>query len=260
MAGLTLSQLVNYTSTGSQTSQYVGGVFNKYTAYEFLLPYSGPVMGGCRVMQETTPTGGKEPSAADAQLDAGVLKFSGPGITSQTVGVIQGPVGPIYNSALAASAIQGGATYTLTGAGGTQVGPFTATGTFPASFTSNLSTLTSVNHAQPLTITWSGSGFDVANILIIGSTSVSGGTLGATVSCVVPATPGTFTIPAAAQAYLPSSGTWQIELTAEPNPGGPISSESAMGTQLTPPLVSGGQMDFGGFGGSITHIVGATVK
>jgi len=260
MAGLTLSEITYYTSAGPQVSAYVGGVFNKYTAAEFLLPYSGPKVSGCSIVQETYPTGGKEPSAADAQLDAGILKFSGPEIPAETVGVIQGPTGPVYNTAVPPGSLQGGGTYTLTGAGGTQVGPFSATAVFPSSFTSNLASLTLVNHAQPLTITWSGLGFDLANILIIGDVLTSTTTQGTSVSCVVPANLGSFTVPAAALAYLPSTGTWQIEITAEPNAGGVSSAESATATALTPPLVAGGQVDFGAFTAAIVHIVTATVQ
>ena len=126
-----MGELTFYTGGAAQVSETVGGVINQYTAAAFLLPYSGPKVGGCEILQETYPAGAQEPSGPDAQLDAGTLTFSGPGISSQTVGIIQGPTGPIYNSSLANGSLQGGGTYTLTGAGGTQVGPFTATGTFP---------------------------------------------------------------------------------------------------------------------------------
>jgi uncharacterized protein (TIGR03437 family) len=260
MAGLTIGELVSYTGSGSQISESVGGVINQYAAYQFLLPYSGPKIGGCTVLQETLPAGGKEPSAPNAQLDAGVLKIAGPGVASQTVGVIRGPAGPIYNSTLAQGALQGGGTYTLTGGGGSQVGPFTATATFPVSLTSNLSTLSKVNHAQPLTITWTGSGFDIANILIIGLQAITGGQIETSVSCPVSASLGAFTIPAAAQAYLPAPGAWQVELTAQTYAGGVISAESGTSTALTPPLVGGGQVNFGAFTAYIVHIVSATVQ
>jgi hypothetical protein len=161
---------------------------------------------------------------------------------------------------LANGSLQGGGTYTLTGAGGTQVGPFTATATFPGSFTSNLSSLTTVNHAQPLTITWTGTGFDTVDILIIGDVLTTTTTKGNSVDCVVPANLGTFTIPTAALAYLPASGTWQVEITAAPGQGGATSAESSTSTALTPPLVAGGQVNFGAFTAYIAYIVTATVQ
>jgi uncharacterized protein (TIGR03437 family) len=260
MAGLVLGELTYYTGGTSQVSETVGGVINQYTAAAFLLPYSGPQVGGCRVLQETYPVGGSEPSGPSAQLAAGVLTFSGPGVPSQTVGIIQGPTGPVYNSSLASGALQGGGTYTLTGAGGTQVGPFTATATFPSGFTSNLGSLTTVNHAQPLTITWSGSGFDTVDILIIDDVETSTTVSGNSVDCVVPANLGTFTVPVAALAYLPAPGSWQIEITAAPTQGGQTSAESSTSTALTPPLVAGGNVNFGAFTAYIANIVTATVQ
>jgi len=76
----------------------------------------------------------------------------------------------------------------------------------------------------------------------------------------VPASLGSFTIPAAALACLPSTGTWQIEINAQPNAGGVVSAESSTATALTPPLVAGGQVDFGAFTPAIVHIVTATVQ
>jgi uncharacterized protein (TIGR03437 family) len=260
MAGLVIGELTYYTGGTAQVSESVGGVINQYTAAAFLLPYSGPKVGGCAILQETYPVGGREPSGPSAQLDAGTLTISGPGVSSQTVGIIQGPTGPVYNSSLANGSLQGGGTYTLTGAGGTQVGPFTGTGTFPNNFTSNLSSLTTVNHAQPLTITWTGTGFNVTDILIIGDVLTSTTTHGNSVTCVVPADLGTFTVPVAALAYLPPSGTWQIEITATTNQGGVASAESGTSTALTPPLVAGGQVNFGAFTAYIAYIVTATVQ
>jgi uncharacterized protein (TIGR03437 family) len=259
-AGLLLGEIIYYASTGTQVSEYVGGVFNQYTAYEFLLPYSGPKVDGCTILQETYPAQGKEPSAANAQLNAGVLTINGPGVASEAVGIVKGPTGPTYNTSFPAGTLQGGGSYTLAGAGGSDVGPFTATATFPTSFTSNLSSLTTVNHAQPLTIAWSGSGFNQANIVIIGDVLTTTKTSGNTVQCVVPASLGTFTIPVEALAYLPSTGMWQIEITAETDQGGVVSSESATSTELTPSLVAGGKVDFGGFGGAVLHVVTATVQ
>jgi uncharacterized protein (TIGR03437 family) len=260
MAGLVIGELTYYTGGTAQVSETVGGVINEYTAAAFLLPYSGPKVGGCEILQETYPAGAQEPSGPYAQLDAGTLTISGPGVSSQAVGVTAGPTGPDYYSALASGALQGGGTYTLTGAGGKQVGPFTATSTFPNNFTSNLSSLTTVNHAQPLTITWTGTGFNVTDILIIGDVLTTATTLANSVTCVVPANLGTFTVPAAALAYLPASGTWQIEITATTNQGGVASAESSTSTALTPPLVAGGQVNFGAFTAYIAYIVTATVQ
>ena len=259
MAGLVIGRTTFTTGGQTQSSEYVGGVINQYTAAEFLIPYSGPKVGGCTILQETYPAGSKEPSAPDAQLDAGTLIVSGPGL-SQKIGVISAATGPTYNSTFTTGTLQGGAAYTLTGAGGKQVGPFTATATMPNNFTSNVSSMTTVNHTQPLTITWTGTGFDVANILIIGDVSTTTTISGNAVQCVISAGAGTFTVPTAALAYLPPSGTWQVEITAQPNAGGVFSAESGTATALTPPLVAGGNVDFGAFTPFIGIISSATVQ
>ena len=105
-----------------------------------------------------------------------------------------------------------------------------------------------------------GTGFDVVDILIIGDVLTTTTTKGSSVDCVVPANLGTFTIPTAALAYLPASGTWQVEITAAPSQGGATSAESSTATALTPPLVAGGQINFGAFTAYIAYIVTAKVQ
>lgn len=265
MAGLVIGRSTYTTGSTTTVGEAVGGVFNRYTAAEFLLPYSGPKIGACTVLDERYPANGKEPSAPDALLDAGTLKISGPGL-SANVGVFAGPSGPAYNSALTAGTLQGGGTYTLTGAGGTQVGPFSATATFPSNFTvTNLSSLTAVNRAKPLTVNWTGTGFDQIIILVQGGILTATTTHIVAVSCAVPANLGTYSIPAAALAYLPavaaeSQTVGQVSVTAGPSAGGIASAESGTATSVTANLVGGGQVDFGSFTPYIIFTVGATIQ
>jgi uncharacterized protein (TIGR03437 family) len=264
MAGLAIGESTYTSGSTTIVGEGVGGVFNQYTAAEFLLPYSGPKIGSCTVLQETYPAGGKEPSAPNAQLDAGTLKISGPGL-SQNVAVFAGVTGPAYSSSLAAGTLQGGATYTLTGTGGTQVGPFSATATLPTNFAvTNLSSLTTINRAQPLTINWTGTGFDEISIGVQGAILTATTTQSVVVSCAVPASPGTYTIPAAALAYLPavaagSQNVGQLSVSALHNEGGIASAESSTSTSLTPSLVGGGQVNFGSFSPYISFTVSATI-
>jgi uncharacterized protein (TIGR03437 family) len=265
MAGLVIGRSTSTSGSTTTVGETVGGVFNRYTAAEFLLPYSGPKIGACTVLDQTYPANGKEPSAPDALLDAGTLKISGPSL-STAVGVFAGPSGPAYNSTLTAGTLQSGGTYTLTGAGGTQVGPFSATATFPSGFTvSNLDSLKTINRAQPLTVNWTGTGFDQVIILVSGDTLTSTTTHGVSVSCAVPANLGTYSIPAALLAYLPavaagSQNVGQVSVTAGPNAGGIASAESGTATSVTPNLVGGGQVDFGSFTPYIVFTVGATIQ
>jgi uncharacterized protein (TIGR03437 family) len=256
-AGLSIGRVIGY-------EDLVGGVFNRYTAAEWLLPYSGPKFGLCTVLDETYPAGGKEPDAADAQLDAGTLTISGPGLSSQAIRVLQGATGPGYSSTLPEGTLVGGGTYTLTASGGTQVGPFTVTATMPSNFTvTNLSSLSTINRSQPLTFNWTGTGIDLVYIGVQGGTSTTTTTHGVLISCTVPAGPGTYSIPAAALAYLPavaagSNNVGQISIQA--GPGGTPGGGFTASTSFTPNLVGGGQADFGDFAPYIAYLVSATIQ
>jgi hypothetical protein len=90
--------------------------------------------------------------------------------------------------------------------------------------------------------------------------SVTSGTVSETiVNCPVSASLGSYSIPAAALAYLPA-GTAQITIQAVVSQGGIVSAESSTSTALTPPLVAGGQSNFGSFAGAIGYIVSATAQ
>jgi uncharacterized protein (TIGR03437 family) len=250
---------ITYSMSGGSTTTInsLGGVFNQYTASEFLIPYSGPTFGPCRALQETYPSSAKEPSYPDALLNAGTLQYTGPGVSGTIMGT-SGGAGPVYFSSIT---LQPGGTYTLTGTGGTQIGAFpTISATLPSSFTvTNLSSLTSINRSQPLTITWTGTGLDKVLILVI-DTVISGGMVhGNVVSCAIDASLGTYTIPAAALAYLPA-GSAQVEVEAVKFAGGDISAESGTSTSFTPPLVSGGKTDFGAFTPYLAYLQTAAVK
>src|SRR5712692_1026252 len=54
MAGLNIGQL--FLGGGRPAQDNVGGVINKYTAAEFLIPYSGPKLDACRVLDQTSMT------------------------------------------------------------------------------------------------------------------------------------------------------------------------------------------------------------
>ena len=128
-----------------------------------------------------------------------------------------------------------------------------------------MDSLKSVNRSQPLTVNWTGTGFDHVIIRVQGDMLSGTATHGVTVSCAVPANPGTYTIPAALLAYLPavatgSQGVGQVSVTAGPNAGGIASAESGTATSVTPSLVGGGQADFGSFTPYIVFTAGATIQ
>ena len=247
-------------TSGGTTSTFssLGGVFNQYTAAEFLIPYSGPKFGPCKVLEETYPVGAKEPSYPDKLLDAGTIQYSGPD-GSGNLTTITTAAGTLYGSPL--KTLQPGGTYTLTGLGGPQVGAFsTISATLPTSFTvTNFSSLTTINRSQPLTVSWTGTGFDQVLILLIGGATSSTAVQGVTVSCALDASLGTYSIPAVALGHLPA-GTVQLEVEAVKNSGGEASAESTTSTSFTPPLVGGGKADFGSFTPFLAYIQNAKVQ
>jgi len=94
-----------------------------------------------------------------------------------------------------------GGNFALMATGGKQVGPFTLTAKFPDSFSvANFSSLTTISRSQPLTISWTGSGFDSVQIQINSTTETTTTVNGLVLNCAVPASLGAYTIPAAALA------------------------------------------------------------
>jgi trimeric autotransporter adhesin len=248
-SGLTVGKVAYYTNGVPTNIDGFGGPISRFSAAEWLTMYSGAQIGPCVVLDQTYPVGGKEPSGADAFLNAGAsISMNGPGIpTPGTVTPVINPVGPVYINKPTGAALVAGGTYTISGQGGSQVGPFRATATIPASFSiTNLSSLTSISRSQPVTINWSGTGFD--QVLILFETSATTATTyhGVSMQCAVPAAPGSYTVPAAALAHLlPGSG--QLVVTTATAVPGIVSPESSSGLNATIPLVAGGQIDFGGF-------------
>ena len=122
------------------------------------------------------------------------------------------------------------------------MGPFSASAVFPTSFAAtNFDAMTAINRSKPLTITWTGTGFDTVAIIVSTAVATSTSRHLATLNCFAPAGPGSYTIPAAALAGLSpvgASGTSFGGLAVEAN--GPF------GT-FTATLAKGGQLDLGRF-------------
>ena len=251
MGGLVIGENI----VNGAISYEIGGVINQYTAAEFLIDYSGTKIGNCSVVHETYS--GKEPSAPDAQLDAGSITLSGPGTgTNQTLQ----RQGNFYTGAL--NSITPGGTYTLTATGGSQVGPFTVSVAFPNSFTvTNISSIAAINRSKGLTINWTGSGnFDTVNVLIIDTTETASTVSQTTLSCAIPSSLATYTIPAAALSLLPAASSAQFEVGTTITNGYPEASESTMVPNTVIPLVGGGLVDFGGFGAYIEYVQNVPIQ
>jgi uncharacterized protein (TIGR03437 family) len=231
------------TNTSQETAS--GAVF-KFTSAEWIISHSGPLFGPCRVYDRSYPAGGQDPGIASASLDAGSrIPLTGPNVAAGfALGTTQVSYGPVYTGALTTGTLVNGS-YTLAAPGGTQVGPFNATTTFPSSFTlTNLSSINSIDRTQPLVLNWTGSGFDQVAIVI--STTVATAALRhlTTITCTVPAATGGYTVPSGALAYLSqvaasgaSSGTLSVQGTNQPTFAASVS--------------GGGQFDFASFAGNL---------
>jgi len=232
--------------TSSVTQETASGSVFSFSPAEWITLNSGPLFGDCRVYDRTYPIGGKDPGAPDRNLDAGAkLPLAGPNLAGGSgLGATATAAGPVYLASLTAGTLTGGA-YTLSGTGGTEVGSFSTSTGFPASFTiTNWDSITAINRDSPLTFNWSGSGFD--NVAVVLSTAVVAGGLQhlTTINCTIPAASGAYSIPAAALAYLsavPASGT----------SFGTLSFQGTTTGRFTANLVKGGQTDLGLFGANL---------
>jgi uncharacterized protein (TIGR03437 family) len=220
-----------------------GSVFS-YSPAEWITLNSGPIFGACRLYDRTYPAGGLDPATPDAFLDAGpTLGLAGPNVPAGTVlSTVTSIKGPSYDKLLNTGTLTAG-NYTITGSGGTQVGPFSATAIFPNSFAAtNFDATTAIDRGKPLTITWTGTGFDTVAIIVSTVIATSTSRHLSTLNCFAPAAAGSYTIPAAALAGLSAagaSGTSFGNLAVEAN--------GTFGT-FTATLAKGGQLDLGRFG------------
>jgi hypothetical protein len=262
--GFTVAK-TSVTLTGSgiptSTSEVIGGEFYVYTQAEWQLPFSGPTFGQCSVLDTTTIPPAKAPYLPDKSLDAGTITVSGPNLASgTTVPKSNTQTGPTYILIDATgTTLANGGTYTITGSGGTQVGPFTASATLPQNFTvTNWDAITAINRANGLTVNWSGSGFDT---VVIGATGQSLTTLETvTVSCVLPASLGTFSIPQGALAMLFPTQVAALTVTASTVDPGTAAAFRGIGQTLVPSLVGGGQVNYGGFAGEISVLKSLSIQ
>ena len=253
-SGLSIGKVTNssgFPPSTPELTELVGGDFASYSSAEWALAYNGQQFGSCSVVTLNYPTGGTDPSLPDTFLDAGTLSITGPGLSAVNVPRISNRQA-IYSLSPAPGTMALGGTYTLTGSGGTQVSSFTATATIPSSFqVTNWNSISAINRASPLTLSWTGAGFDVVVIHVQG-VIISSTITNVIVSCPVAGNLGTYTIPAAALQLLPASATGQLSLSAGLSNGGTISPFSTTAQTLTPPLVGGGSVNYGSFAPFLT--------
>ncbi len=174
-------------------------------------------------------------------LDAGPVTLTGPAGLAITLAPLLGIKGE-NGATLAAGVIPSGGTFTFTGSGGADVGPFTSTLTVasPNFKWTNESAAATIDRTQGLMYTWTG-GLPGTYVLLGGTSTGSGVTAG--FSCKAPVEAGQFTVPSYILLGLPAgSGGASIQQHDTD------SSFSATG------------LDFGGVTAVIEYSVAATIK
>jgi uncharacterized protein (TIGR03437 family) len=221
--GFDLEQFSANVNEGGQTISenlaLVAGGFTQVSGYQLA---SSTVItfqpGVCQVIQTTASTTSQTPVVTPTSvvnLDAGAIALTGPSasninnapltetsntynltITEQVSGVPNGVSLPgIPNASITAG------TYTLKGAGGKDVGPFTASITLGSPLTLTGGLPTTVNRSAGLILNWTG-GNSTDLVEIFGS--VGGATSNSSFACITTAGPGTFTVPASILDQLPA--------------------------------------------------------
>lgn len=212
----------------TNTSDVGAGIFEKFNYAQYSVfqnPTNFSVAGSCTVFDYS----GTTPTYIDPQLpvelDAGdVLTVTGPNGAKT---LIKGSTtGLAYSRTLGnvTTGLPGGTplyldkgVYTVTGAGGSGVGAFSATITLPDPLVwTNMSTTDTVTRSAGQTVNWTG-GDPSGTVLLIGFSTVTGANRGREFLCVAPASAGTFTIPPQVLLALPansvSTGTSAASVT-----------------------------------------------
>jgi uncharacterized protein (TIGR03437 family) len=267
----------------------LGGAFYQFSGFQIggastTLAQVTPTEG-CQVSHTTyttnqttptppAPTPTPTPQITITALDAGTITLTGPSGSSITnLPLKEDPTTSVYSASIGSglpgqtgstgTIIPG--TYTLNGAGGKGVGPFTASVALGVTLNGGLPT--NVVRSSGLTLNWTG-GNATDLVEIIGGASTTSGTAPnltidtASFVCITTAGKGSFTVPASVLTQLPavpptpsgtiptSYGSLSMYSTGNPTSGNGL---------FTAPLTAGGKIDYGyflgffGSTGSVTY-------
>ena len=230
----------------------ITGLFTRYDAEAIIELASGLRIGPCIIYRKTAAQPHLGIGIPSANLSAGPnLGITGPGVPANSTMTRGDPT----NYYFVPDNLNAG-TYTISGPGGPDIGPFEASVDVPANFmVPDFPNFDRINRANPFTFNWTGGGGDdgTVTINILTSKTISGSNndpdtwiiARSTVFCQVPASLGTFTVSPEVLSYLtlasldPLTGTdGNLSINAM--------KESAAGT-FRPPLTAGGTVDFGGY-------------
>jgi uncharacterized protein (TIGR03437 family) len=261
--------------TGTVKFNSASGVFARITAFQLAAAAQTSIStsGDCQVVRTVITGSQVTGSVSVSNLDAGAVTLSGPPASNITnLALKQDAKYNLYSATLTTEGlpvqIPGtsngtivAGTYSLSGAGGKDVGKFNASVTLGAPLTITGGLPPTVNRGTGLTLNWTG-GNSTDIVQISGSSSATTGTgVNATTDstsfiCTTTAGPGTYTVPAAILQQLPAvaatstGGGGSLRVSSTPNP-------TDGNGKFTAPLTAGGSIDFGYFLGLVG--IGATV-
>ena len=208
--------VVQSTSPGvGGTSTTFSGASGSFSQFSGTLSTGGLQVsfGGCVVLPSTAGSGGS--TGTSTPLDPGTVTVTPPGGGPITLTGNQFAPGVLFATLPAIPAT--GGSYVFNGAGGAQVGKFTATVNFPNPLLTwtNQNTAATVNRSQGLQVTWSG-GANGTYVGITGNSSTPSGA-SATYLCLAPLAAGQFTVPSYVLLSLPAgTGSTSVESTTTP--------------------------------------------
>jgi hypothetical protein len=181
------------------------GIFEKVTYSASTTTGSVTSLGSCAVDVSVFTTTTTVPTIVG--LDAGAITITGPAgtqtLTNEVIPTQTGPTGVYFLQPPNSFFPPTGGSFTFTGAGGKDIGSFTASISYtsPLSWT-NMSSITSVTRASGQSITWTG-GAPNSYVIINGSSSNS--TAAASFICYAPVSAGQFTVPSYVLLALPAT-------------------------------------------------------
>jgi hypothetical protein len=199
-----LLHLVDAATTPGVTDS-TDGAFVKYTG--LYVPPNSLSPGACIV---GVPVIYPQPSLTF--LKAGQITLTGPNGLSVNPGPAIGITGTFYSLLKSGDVVPG--TYTFTGAGGADVGPFTASVTLADPLLKlTLPTTNTVDRSKPFTVTWSGGNPGTYVYISGSSTSLPLGVI-VFFKCLVSVSAGQFTVPSyILQALPPGKGGINVQNT-----------------------------------------------
>ncbi len=207
-------------SIGSVKSDSIAGGFTQLTAFQLASAASVNVsvitQGSCQVIHSSV-SGTTTSTGSVTSLDAGTVAISGPGGSSLNNTPLTETSNTYSLTNFEGVSIPGQASfslpagaYTLTGAGGNDVGSFTTSLTLSSPLTLTNPLPTTVNRSSPLTLNWTG-GNPTDLVKIYGSSGTTTGTGSSQVTnnttfiCVTADGQQTFTVPASVLSQLPAT-------------------------------------------------------